>query len=218
VEDFDAVAPALSAHYDTIAFERTGHGHTADTDSPFGYQSMAAQVAGFMRAIGWESARVLGWSDGAIVALTMGIAYPGKVKSLVSVGGSFDAKAQDKGTIEWIKKSTPESFRKDQRALTDRFDRISPDGSEHFPVVFSKTMKLWLTEPDIKKEQLAQISVPTLIMVGDRDAVPLEHTVELHRAIKGSQLCVVPGTSHFLLSEKPDLAASIVLGFLLGHE
>ena len=52
-------------------------------------------------------------------------------------------------------------------------------------------------------------------MAADRDAVTPEHTLELFRAIKGAQLCIIPGTTHFLLSEKPDVTNRAVLEFLL---
>jgi len=80
--------------------------------------------------------------------------------------------------------------------------------------VFENTKKLWLTEPDIQREELAKITAPTLVMVGDRDAVVPEHTLELFRSIKGAQLCIIPGTTHFLLSEKPSLANRVILEFL----
>ncbi|OLD55612.1 hypothetical protein AUI46_04140 [archaeon 13_1_40CM_2_52_13] len=80
--------------------------------------------------------------------------------------------------------------------------------------MFENTKKLWLTEPDIQREELAKITAPTLVMVGDRDAVVPEHTLELFRSIKGAQLCIIPGTTHFLLSEKPSLANRVILEFL----
>ena len=80
--------------------------------------------------------------------------------------------------------------------------------------MFEKTKKLWLTEPDIQREELAKIAAPTLVMVGDRDAVIPEHTLELFRSIKGAQLCVIPGTTHRLLSEKPIIVNRVILEFL----
>ena len=79
--------------------------------------------------------------------------------------------------------------------------------------MFENTKKLWLTEPDIQKEEPAKIAAPTLVMVGDRDSVIPEHTIELFGSIKRAQLCVIPGTAHFLLSEKPSIA-NRVLEFL----
>jgi len=84
--------------------------------------------------------------------------------------------------------------------------------------VFEKTKKLWLTEPDIQREELAMITASTLVMVCDRDAIIPEHTLELFRSIKGAQLSVIPGTTHFLLSEKPDVTNRVILDFLLAEE
>jgi len=98
--------------------------------------------------------------------------------------------------------------------LVRRYEEATPDGPAHFPVVFEKTKRLWLTEPDIQREELTKISAPTLLMFGDRDAVIPEHTLELFRSIKGAQLCVIPETTHFLLSEKPRIANKVILEFL----
>jgi len=77
-----------------------------------------------------------------------------------------------------------------------------------------RKQRSWLTEPDIKKEELGKITAPTLTMVGDRDAIIPEHTLELFRSIKGAQLCIIPATTHFLLSEKPSIANKVILEFL----
>ncbi len=110
--------------------------------------------------------------------------------------------------------ATPESFRKEQAKLVKRYDEVSPDGPAHFPVVFEKTMKMWLNEPHIRREELAKIGAPALVVVADRDVITPEHTLELFRSIKGAQLCIIPGTTHFLLSEKPDATNRAILEFL----
>lgn len=51
-------------------------------------------------------------------------------------------------------------------------------------------------------------------MAADDDITNLEHMLELYRAIPDSELSIVPGTSHFLLQEKPDLCNAIILDFL----
>jgi pimeloyl-ACP methyl ester carboxylesterase len=77
---------------------------------------------------------------------------------------------------------------------------------------------LWLNEPNIATEDLAKVSAPTMVMAGDRDAIPFEHTLELFRSIEGAQLCIIPGTTHFLLSEKPDIANRAIMDFLIAKE
>ncbi len=197
VEDFASQTPALAKHFRVVAFERPGHGHTADTAEPL---------------------NLVGWSDGAIIALLVSISRPDLVKRLVSVSGLFNTNAQSPEDLNWIRSLTPESFRKNMAALVRRYDERSPDGPAHFPVVFEKTKRLWLNEPNIAKEELAKILAPTMVMAGDRDSIPIEHTLELFRSIEGAHLCIIPGTTHFLMSQKPDMVNRAILDFLIAKE
>lgn len=214
VEDFASQTPELSKHFKVIAFERPGHGHTGDTEDPFHFDTMAEQTVDFIETLGLGPTNLMGWSDGAAIALLVSISRPDLVKHLVCVGGFFNTNSVPPSDQDWIRSATPESFGKSMPTPVKRYDNASPDGPAHFAIVFEKTKKLWLTEPNIKKEELAKITAPTLLMVGDRDAIIPEHTLELFRSIKGAQLCVIPGVTHFLLSEKPTLANSIILEFL----
>jgi pimeloyl-ACP methyl ester carboxylesterase len=54
-------------------------------------------------------------------------------------------------------------------------------------------------------------------MAGDADAVSLEDTATLYNGIPDAELAVVPGTSHFLLQEKPALCNTIMMDFLTGE-
>jgi pimeloyl-ACP methyl ester carboxylesterase len=205
----------LSKRFRVVAFERPGHGHTADTAEPFSFSTMAAYTVDFIETLRLGATNLVGWSDGAIIALQVAISRPDLIKRLVPVSGLFNAKSQSPQDLNWIRSLTPESFRESASQLVRRYDEISPDGPAHFPVVLEKTKWLWLNEPNIAKEELAKISAPTLVMVGDRDSIPIQHTLELFRSIRGAQLCIVPGTTHFLLSEKPDTVSRAILDFLI---
>ncbi len=218
VEDFALQSPVLAEHFQTFAFERSGHGHTADTEEPFGYDAMAKQTVAFIEALGLGATNLVGWSDGAIVAILVAISRPDFVKSLIIVSGIFNTSGNTTQTRQWIESLTPESFRKQQPTLTERYDSATPDGHAHFSKMLEKTKKMWLNEPDIKREELGGIKTPALIIAADKDAVPIEHTMALFRAMKHGQLCIIPGTTHFLLSEKPDLVNGIILDFLRKNE
>jgi pimeloyl-ACP methyl ester carboxylesterase len=218
VEDFASQTPELAKHFRVVAYERLGHGHTADTAEPFSFDAMAAGTVDFIEALKLGATNLVGWSDGAITALLVAIFRPDLVKRLVCLSGLFNAHAQSLEDLNWIRSLTPESFRKSMPAPVERYDEISPDGPAHFPVVFEKTKRLWLNEPNIAKEELAKIRAPTMVMAGDRDAIPTEHTLEMFRSIKGAQLCIVPGTTHFLLSEKPDMVNRVIRDFLIAKE
>ena len=218
VEDFASQTPELAKHFRIIAFERPGHGHTADTSEPFSFETMAEVTVDFIEALKLGAVNLVGWSDGAIIALLVAVSRPDMVMRLVSVGGLFDTNAQSKEDLNWIRSLTPESLRKSASPLVKRYDEASPDGPAHFPVVVEKTKRLWLSEPNMTREELAKISAPTLVLAGDKEAIPTEHTLELFRSIKGAQLCIIPGTTHFLLSEKPDMANRAILDFLTAKE
>src|SRR3989475_3805677 len=218
VEDFAPQTPALAKHFRVVAFERPGHGHTADTSEPFSFDIMSTNTVDFIEALKLGATNLVGWSDGAITALIVAISRPDLVKRLVCVSGLFNTHAQSPEDLKWIRSLTPESFRKAGSPLAKRYDEISPDGPGHFPVVVEKTKRLWLDEPNIAKEELAKISAPTMVMAADRDAIPIEHTLELFRSIKGAQLCIIPGTTHFLLSEKPDMVNNAILKFLTAEK
>jgi pimeloyl-ACP methyl ester carboxylesterase len=211
VEDFAMQIPALAKHFRVIAFERSGHGHTADTNEMFTFGSMVDQTATFIEALGPETVNVVGWSDGAIVALLLAISRPDLVRKVVSVSGLVDAMVQSAETRRWIESATPESF---PRNIVRRYGETSPDVPAHFPVVLGKTKKLWLTEPHIRSEDLARIKAPTMVMASDKEDIPIEHSVEIFRAIRGAQLCIIPGATHFLMSEKPELVNCAMLAFL----
>ncbi len=218
VEDFASQTPELAKHFGVVGFERPGHGHTADNAGPFRFDTMATGTVDFIEALKLGATTLVGWSDGAIIALLVAISRPDLVKRLVCVSGLFDTNAQSPEDLNWIRSLTPESFRKAASPLVKHYDEVSPDGPSHFPVVVEKTKKLWLNEPNIAKEELAKIRAPTMIMAADRDAIPMDHTLELFRSIKAAQLCIIPGTTHFLLAEKADMVNRTILEFLTAEE
>ena len=70
------------------------------------------------------------------------------------------------------------------------------------------------TEPALGPAELAETTVPALVMAADRDEMPLEHTVALFRALPDAQLAIVPGTDHGSLVDKPELCNAMIADFL----
>jgi pimeloyl-ACP methyl ester carboxylesterase len=81
-------------------------------------------------------------------------------------------------------------------------------------VVLAKMAQTHLVEPTLTPADLARVACRALVMVGDDDEVRLEHAIEMYRALPRGELAVVPGTSHGLLVEKPELCDRIILEFL----
>ena len=79
---------------------------------------------------------------------------------------------------------------------------------------FGKFTEMLQREPHIPIDDLGRISAPTLVVMGDDDLRSIEHSAALFRAIPNSELAVVPGASHAVVIEKPELVNGIVLDFL----
>jgi pimeloyl-ACP methyl ester carboxylesterase len=204
----DALAQPLGSTYAVAAFDRKGHGYTADTDEPFHYESMADEVVGVIELLGGP-VHLVGWSDGGIAALLASRRRPDLVSRQVLIGVNFhhdgivlDAPGDDDSPIS--------------EAEADAYARRSPDGRDHYPVVHAKFHELARTEPTLTVEDLEAVTTPTLVLTGDDDMVTLPHTVALYEALPAAQLAVVPGASHAVPVEKPDLVARLVSDFLDG--
>src|SRR5215204_7781998 len=191
--------------------ERRAHGHTPDVEGPLSYHDMASDTIDFLTSVVGSPAHLVGWSDGGIVALLVAIARPELVRKIVVTGANFKPTPQI-GMAEGLDELDADA--PDMEMFRSMYEAASPDGAEHWPVVVGKMVEMSRTEPDIPMEDLGRIGAPTLVLVGDDDFVPLEHTIELYRAIPNSELAVVPGTSHVHFMEKPSLVNRIVLDFL----
>ena len=211
-ETWAAQTPAFAERFRVVAPERRAHGHTADVEGPLTYDAMATDTIGFLDKVVGSSAHLVGWSDGGIVGLLVAIARPDLVNKLVVIGTNFDAAGVVPGGDEMLSSMTPDG---DEAAMfRGLYEMHSPDGPEHWPIALAKFIAMATTEPHIPVEELRRISAPTLVLVGDDDLMTLEHTVALYDAIPDSQLAVIPGASHAVVMEKPELLNLLVLDFL----
>jgi pimeloyl-ACP methyl ester carboxylesterase len=211
-ETWGAQTPVFAEHFHVVAPERRGHGHTADVRGPLSYSDMATDTIGFLDKVVGGPAHLVGWSDGGIVGLLVAIARPDLVRKLVAIGSNYDTTGVVPEVDDMFTSMEPDS--PDMAMFRGLYEMHSPDGPEHWPVVFTKFVEMTQREPNIPVDELGRISAPTLVVAGDDDMVTLEHTVALYRAIPNSELAVVPGASHAVAIEKPELLNRIVLDFL----
>jgi pimeloyl-ACP methyl ester carboxylesterase len=99
--------------------------------------------------------------------------------------------------------------------MRSAYGQESPDGPEHFDVVFEKMKRMFAAEPEIELSSLAGLTMPALVLQGDRDEVTLEHGAAVANALPAGRLAVLPGT-HALPVESPDLVTAVLLAFLRG--
>ncbi|MCU1363423.1 MAG: hypothetical protein JWM55_1251 [Acidimicrobiaceae bacterium] len=202
------LGPRLSKRFALAAFDRRGHGRTADTDAPFSYDDMALETIAFLELLN-RRVYLLGHSDGANVALLVALQRPDLVHRVALVGANYHFEG-----LMPMEEFTPQSPGFEQFAL--EFATRSPDGIDHAGVVVEKSLRLITTQPTLSVEDLRAMSVPALVMAGDDDVARLSHTVSLYEAMPGAQLAIVPGTSHAVLKERPKESAALIEEFFLG--
>lgn len=212
IETFHGIRPALAERYRVYLPERRGHGRTADVDGPITYEIMARDTIAFLDAIEVSSAYVVGWSDGAVVGLLTALRRSDLVSKLVLIGQNVNPHGLPPEAVEMLKLDRmPDML---PPMLRDAYAAVSPDGPDHWDVVVDKIWQMFRTEPNIDFAELAKVSAPTLVLVADHDLPTVEHAAAMQRALPHSQLGVVPGSTHGLPMEKPELTARLVLDFL----
>lgn len=215
IETWGAQTAALAERYRVYLPERRGHGRTPDVPGPTGYEIMARDTIAFMDALGLRSAYVVGWSDGANVGLEMALLRPDLVRKLVFISAFADQSGMATEMQAMSANLGPESL---PPMLREAYDALSPDGPEHFPIVFEKVAAVWKSEPRHSLTDLAGVSAPTLVMLADADVVSIEHAAAVQRAIPDAQLAVIPGTDHLLLFEKPEVVNRLIIDFLADEQ
>jgi pimeloyl-ACP methyl ester carboxylesterase len=210
IANFVYQIPALSRHFKVVAVDSRGQGQSTDSQKEITYALMASDMSELIDKLNLGSVHVVGWSDGGNIGLELALAHRAKVKKLVAIGANYTHE-------NWM--APPDSVvmeANDPRmtkaiALMKEYkkgmDRLSP-------VVKKKLNDLMENHPNLIKDQLKTITTPTLIVVGDRDAINMDQTVALFTCLPHSQLFIVPGATHLVPIERSELVNSEMIRFL----
>jgi len=214
-ESFDAQVAELAATYRVYVPEQFGHGRTRDVEGPYSYEAQAQHTIALIDALGVESAHMCGWSDGAVVAMLIALRRPRLVRKLILVDQYVELARGPEWIVPMFESWTPDEA---PPFLRDAYCALSPDGADHFPVVFEKLRQLWLSPTGVEVGDLAHIASPTLILAGETGSFTFPHLGEVTSALPDAQWAIVPGTSHALLWEKPQIANRLILDFLADEQ
>jgi pimeloyl-ACP methyl ester carboxylesterase len=169
---------------------------------------MASDVLAVMDTLKVKQAAVVGWSDGACIALILAMRAPARITRVFFFACNMDPSGTKE--IAWpnpVIDRCLSRHRKDYAQLSE-----TPDQFDAFFAAVGLMMK---TEPNYSAQQLAGIQVPVSIVISERDEfIRLEHAEYLARTIPGARSIFLSGVTHFAPLQRPDQFNSVLQTFL----
>lgn len=199
--------PTLAKTHRVIVMDSRGHGRSTRDSQPYGYTLMASDVIGLMDYLAIPQAAIVGWSDGAIIGLSLAMSHPGRVSRLFAFAANSDpsgVKDVDKSPVftEFIARGEKE------------YEALSSTPREYKKFV-EEISTMWATQPHWTAADLGRIKVHTWIVDADHDeAIHRENTEFMARSIPDAGLLLQPEVSHFSMLQAPRQFTEDVLLFL----
>jgi 3-oxoadipate enol-lactonase len=216
---------AFSARHQLVRINLPGHGRSPRPEGrKYTIGAFVEDVLKVYRALGIESAVLVGLSMGGTVAQNFALAHPERVRALVLVGATPHGLGADVN-VDNVLKAIDELgvVVASQRVIERSFgSAASPDLIEfaknevaQTPAFVAREAIASLNASD-SRERLASICVPTLVTVGNEDIItPPSESQALARGIPNSWLNIIPQAGHFPMLEQPTAFNQILNAFLL---
>lgn len=196
---FAGQMPAFSQRFHTIALDTRGHGASPLGTEPFTISQFADDLRDFMdeRSIG--RAHILGFSDGGNIALVFALRYLERVRTLILNGANlfFD------GLTAPVRREIMATY---EAAHAHEADDAAAKRT-------ADLQRLMIDEPNLRPEQLAELTMPSLVIVGDDDMIEESHSRLIAQSLPHARMEILHG-SHFVAVEHPDAFNQAVLAFL----
>jgi len=225
----------LSEHHRVIMMDNRGTGRSGKPDAPYTMDMMAADTAGLLDALGVKYAHVMGFSMGGIVAQTLALNHPDKVRSLVLCGTNpggvhrISSSIHVQTELALIASPLPEMTERDRTVkllyliysrgyVEESLEKLILDEtySDHPTPDYALMRQSQAIAGFDSYDRLPNLRTPTLVMTGENDVlVPPGNSATLAERIPGAELVKIPGAGHGFLKQRTDEAVPKILGFLM---
>ncbi len=220
---------ALPNEVRAVAFDLRGHGKSDVGDGQFTIDFLVDDLIALLDHLGIDRALLCGLSMGGYVALRTIERYPKRVRGLIlcdtrAEADSNEGKAKRSSQIIAVKKDGVKPFAENflKAVLAPSTFESQPKIVEKIRHMIEATSQraiggtlLALAARTSSLETLSSIDVPTLIMVGEHDALtPPDASRTMHEKIKGSRLEIIPGAAHVSNLENPEVFNRHLLNFV----
>ncbi|HRH03013.1 MAG TPA: alpha/beta hydrolase [Bacteroidia bacterium] len=187
--NFEKIIPLLAKNKKVIAVELQAHGRTNDRNSDLTFEQDADDIAALLKHLNIDKADLFGFSNGGTTTLQIAIRHP-KIVDKMILGSAL---AKRNGVPEWFWGFMSQAKLENMPAqLKDGYKKVAAD-TNGLQVMHDRAAKRMVNFKDIPDEQIKAITIPTLIIIGDKDVITPEHAIELHRQIANSELAIIPG-------------------------
>ncbi len=200
IGNFSAQIEHFRKHYRVIAMDSREQGKSGSSAAPINYEVMTDDLAALLDHLHTPPVYVLGWSDGGIESLLMGIRHPEKVKKIVSMAANLYPSGAHPDALTMV------------HSMLDAVpaaERATPQGKRELKVV-----QMMLDEPHIKPEALEVIKVPVLVLASDHDLISDDHTLEIYHHLSNAQLNIFANATHTIPYDEPERFDAVVDRFL----
>ena len=179
----------FSDRFRMIAVDTRGHGKSPRGAAPFTIEQFAEDLNELMVMMEIPKAIILGFSDGANIALEFALRHSDKIMALILNSGNLNANG--------IKRAVQIPIKLGYK-LTKMFAEKSEAAKHNMEL-----LGLMVNEPDIKPYELRSIQVPTLVIAGTKDMIKRTHTEEIAENIPNAKLSIIQG-NHFIANKEAD--------------
>jgi 3-oxoadipate enol-lactonase len=227
---WDELTAALTPRYRVLRLDARGHGKSDAPKGAYTFETLAKDVVDLMSHCKIGKASFLGLSMGGMVGQYLGLLHSDRFHNLCLVSTSSRVPADAAPIWEQrITNATAKGMSSQVEAAMQRW--VSPRALKENPALVNRLATMIEATPVDGyigwchaigglnvTDKLGAIRLPTRVIVGELDpATPVAASQAIHQAIPGSDLVVVPGVSHMLHNEEPELFHSHVLPFLEKH-
>ena len=196
----------FKSKYRVIIADNRGHGKSELKTDSLTYTQITKDWNELVNYLKLDSIDIIGWSDGGIVGLKMGISGKSKIKKIVAMGANLrpDSTAVNYWAVKDVLKS--------KKMINSKIEEQDTTANWNLQ---KQLYGLLGDQPNIPIEDLSKIKAKVLIMAGDEDIIRNKHSLEMYENISKAQLCIMPGETHFTPASNPKLFNEIVNKFLL---
>ncbi len=192
---------SFSQHFKVFVVDSRGHGRSTNTQKETSFSLMAADLHQIMEQEHVVRADLLGFSDGANLAMVFAHLYPEKVDHLVLNAGNTDPHGV---------RLLPHLASYVQYGIVWLGAFVDTGMRNFLPILRLLFRDIGLTEKDLNA-----ITAKTLVIVGKHDVIKTKHSMYIARSIPNASFVIVSGQGHMFARRNPKRFNQEVLQFLL---